>query len=62
MLCREITQGLHETATIVDAYGAVKGTDQKMVICVVSKEKVPGLDDIIKRQSCEVVFKSAVIR
>ena len=60
VLCGKIAKGLHQTATVVDAKGAYSDTDKKMVVCVVSKQNAPYLEEIILSFSSAVVFKSEV--
>lgn len=59
-LCSEISNRLHQTATIMDAQGAYSSSDTKMVICVVKKEKAPYIENLILRYPNCVVFKSIV--
>lgn len=59
-LCAEISTRLHQPATIMDAQGAYSGTNKKIVICVIDKQKVPYLEDVIRTFPDTVVFKSIV--
>ncbi len=61
-LCREISDKLHQTATIMDAHGAFSGADMKMVVCVVAKEKAPYVENMILNYPDCVVFSSIVSR
>ena len=55
-LCQNIFDQLHRTATIMDAHGAYSGTDKKMIICVLEKQKSPELEDMIKPLSKYSLF------
>lgn len=59
-LCKSIFDQLHRTATIMDAHGAYSGTDKKMIICVLEKQKSPELEDMIQAIPNTVYFKSIV--
>lgn len=59
-LCDNILNKLSQRATIVDAHGAYSGNDTKVVLCVVSKEKAPYLEELILEYPNCTVFKSVV--
>jgi len=58
--CAEISDKLHQAATIIDAHGAYSGLDTKMVVCVVDKKNAPYIEDLILNHPDCVVFKSTV--
>ena len=59
-ICREISEKLGQTSTVVDAKGAYSGADKKMVVCVTDKHKAPYLEELILTLPTVVVFKSTV--
>ncbi len=59
-LCQEITQKLGITATVLEAQGAYSGSDKKLVLCVISKDKAPKLEELLKKRTGIVVFESVV--
>lgn len=59
-LCQSIKTELKSTATVVDAYGTYSSKNTKLVICVISKELVPNLENILKRFDDAVVFESII--
>lgn len=59
-LCDKITEGLHLPATVLDGHGAYSGLGKQMVICVVDKQTVPKIEELIHTLSQAVVFKSVV--
>lgn len=59
-LCNEIIQKLRQTATVVNARGALSGTEMKMVICVTEKRKVPVLERLVKTYPDAVMFESII--
>ena len=59
-LCQEITQELGVTATVLEAQGAYSGSDKKLVLCVLSKDKAPKMEELLKKHTGLVVFESVV--
>ncbi|MBR6793219.1 MAG: YitT family protein [Clostridia bacterium] len=60
-LCMRIFDELRRTATIVDARGAYSGEDEKMIVCVIERKKVPELEAMVKGMRNTVYFKSVVL-
>ncbi len=59
-LCSDITNKLHQKATIISAQGGYSHKKTQVVICVVRKEKVPYIEEmLLDYQNC-TVFKSIV--
>ncbi len=59
-LCREISEKLGLTSTVIDARGAYSGFEKKMVICVTDKESVPKLEMILKQYKGAISFESVI--
>ena len=59
-LYTDISEKIHQSATIIDGEGAYSGTKMKIVLCVVEKEKIPYIEDLLSGYPDCVVFKSAV--
>lgn len=59
-LCAEITEVLNLPATVLPARGAYSGIEEKMVICVTPKDKVPLIEKIIRTYPDAVSFESIV--
>lgn len=59
-LCREITQNLHQRATILDAHGAYSGKDTKLVLCITDKKAAPHVEALLLTKPDCIVFKSTV--
>ncbi|MBQ7915197.1 MAG: YitT family protein [Firmicutes bacterium] len=60
LLCTQIAQQLHRTATVIDAQGAYSGADKKMIVCVIERQKACELEDLIAQVPGAVFFKSLV--
>ncbi len=59
-LTKEIFNKIKRTATIMDAHGALSGTDKKMIVCVIENQKTYDLEKLLENQKNTVFFKSAV--
>lgn len=60
VLTKEIFDKIRRTATIMDAHGALSGTDKKMIVCVIENKKTYDLEKLLEKQINTVFFKSAV--
>ena len=61
-LCMEIFTKIHRTATIMDAQGAYSGANQKMIVCVVEKQKACALEKLVTEQPDAVYFQSVITK
>lgn len=59
-LTKEIFNKIKRTSTIMDAHGALSGTDKKMIVCVIENQKTYDLEKLLENQKNTVFFKSAV--
>lgn len=59
-LTKEIFNKIKRTSTIMDAHGALSGTDKKMIVCVIENQKTYDLEKLLESQKNTVFFKSAV--
>ena len=59
-LCKEITERLFLSATLIEARGGYSGKKEKIVLCVVKKEEVPLIEKIIAEYPDAVIFESVV--
>jgi uncharacterized membrane-anchored protein YitT (DUF2179 family) len=59
-LCKEITERLFLSATLIEARGGYSGKKEKIVLCVVKKEEVPLIEKIIAEYPDAVIFESVI--
>ncbi len=60
LLCKQISEELGITSTVVDARGGYSGCDKKLLICVTSKEATPKLEKILQNYPDAVTFESTI--
>ena len=60
-LCKEISETLGESATVLDAQVAYSGKTEKLVICVTKKESAPKIKKMLCGFPEAVVFESSVL-
>lgn len=62
LLCMEIFSKLQRTATVMDAQGAYSGTNRKMIVCVVEKQKACALEKLVSVTPEAVCFQSIITK
>lgn len=62
VLCAQITEQLHCTATVMDAHGGYTGADKKLLVCVLDKPRAAILETILFNTPDTVFFRSTVDR
>lgn len=60
LLCKDITENLSLSATLIEAKGGYSGKTEKIVLCIVRKESVPSLEKLMHNYPDAVLFESVV--
>lgn len=59
-LCQQITENLHLSATVIHSHGAYSKNNNKMVVCITTKNQMPLVKELLKQFPDSVFFVSTV--